>query len=91
MAIAKETFEASDNFAVQLAMLQKDNLLRAVSRKRQTKRCVFKYQPQLIYLKSTYIENPITNEKLPFPIEMWNQQEPAFYDAHRRGSILDNK
>ena len=39
--------ERSDDYAVQLVKPKKDNLLRAVSRKRQ-KLCVFKYLPQLI-------------------------------------------
>ena len=30
-----------------------------------------------IYFRSTYIENPVANEKPPFPIEMWNQYDAA--------------
>ena len=39
VAIANETFEMSDEYAVQLAMPIKGNLFRAVSRKRQKEMC----------------------------------------------------
>ena len=40
VAIANEIYEISDDYAVQLAMPKKDNLLRAVSRKRQKAMCL---------------------------------------------------
>ena len=40
VAIANEIYEISDDYAVQLAMPKKDNLLRAVSRKRQKAICL---------------------------------------------------
>ena len=40
MAIANEIHEISDDYAVQLAMLKKDNLLQAVSRKRRKTICL---------------------------------------------------
>ena len=40
MAIANEIYEISDDYAVQLAMPKKDNLLRAVYRKRQKVTCL---------------------------------------------------
>ena len=40
VAIANEMYEVSDDYAVQLAMPRKDNLLRAVSRKRQKAICL---------------------------------------------------
>ena len=40
MATANEKYEISDEYAVQLAMPKKDNLLRAVSRKRQKAICL---------------------------------------------------
>ena len=40
MAIANEISEISEDYAVQVAMPKKDNLLRAVSRKRQKEMCL---------------------------------------------------
>ena len=40
VAIANEIYEISDDYAVQLAMPKKDNLLRAVSRKRKKAMCL---------------------------------------------------
>ena len=40
VAIANEIYEISDDYAVQFAMPKKDNLLRAVSRKRQKAICL---------------------------------------------------
>ena len=40
VAIANEIYEISDDYAVQLAMPKKDNMLRAVSRKRQKAVCL---------------------------------------------------
>ena len=47
MAIANELSQFSDDYAVQLAMPKKDNLLRAVSRKRQKAICLQKPAPNI--------------------------------------------
>ena len=78
VAITKESFEISDDYAVQL-----------IEREQFEESVVEKMDELAIYYKSTYIENPIVNKKPPFPIEMWNQYDAAGEGVARKTNSVE--